>query len=1183
MPDGMDQSGPKRGSIVPLRLRGVMSKLSTRLTLAIVAMVIFTAVAIELVTYRGIEIASFPRAIEGIDRQVRLLAAGLENYVDGARADVKSFRAAAALAGIVRSRRNGGRDPVDATTETVWRARMANRFVAELQAKPAYLQFRIIGIHNDGRDLVRVDRSGPGNTVRIVPDDQLQQKGAPDYVDETMALGAGQIFLSPIDLNRENGAVEPSHTPVVRIATPIYADNGAAFGLLMLNLDMRPIFAQIRAANPRGGDIYLVNQRGDYLLNPDRSKEFGFDLGKPSRIQDDYPDYASLVGANGVWSDAGSSEHGERFAAAAAVLKLGPGASVSVVEIVPHATIMAPIRAIRYASLLAAFAAAVGAVVMAVLLARSLTRPLREMTAAVQAFGRNEPMRLPASAAGEIGVLVQAFKKLVDDIKSRSAALAGYAKREELYAAAVQSSNLGFLTTNTFGIITGWNPGSERLFGYSAEEAIGRGVEMLVPPERRDEIAMIREKCRTGERIDNFATIRVGKGGKPIHVLFDISPLHAPTGELVGSSGIMRDVTEQRLAEELFELAVEACPTGMMMVDRGGRIVMVNSEVEHLFGYRRDELMGQPVEMLVPIDMRAGHKKLRSDFSKRPQSRKTGMGRDLMGMRKDGSEFALEIELNPIHIREGLLILAVVVDISERKRAERLKDEFVSTVSHELRTPLTSITAALALLTAGGAGRLPEPAARLVQIAHNNGQRLVRLVNDILDIEKIESGKMTFDLKPVDARAIIEQVIEANRAYADDFGVRVRFDADSVAGEVRADADRLAQVITNLLSNAIKFSPRGEEVVVAVARREGAIRITVRDHGPGIADEFKPRVFDKFAQADASDTRQKGGTGLGLSIVEQIVNRMGGVVGFDSAVGHGTLFYVELPSWRADVDAQLHVATRALDVLLCEDDDDLAAALGAKLAKAGFSVTIVTSVSEALREADSVGFAAVLVDLRLPAGDGIGLIQKLRQMPRYHDTPIIVVSADAARAREDVRAAALDILDWLDKPVDIARLLRVLDRPNLRSGSGTPRILHIDEDAQVRSVVAEAMRRSVQVISVASIEDARRALLTKSFDIAVLDVAIAAGSGPELLAELCNIDGQAIPVVLLSAQGSNTAYADRVRAALAKSRSSIDSLIAILHRRLGMTEKPESVEQHGIAHDGAPMAGERSSNDQEVA
>lgn len=773
---------------------------------------------------------------------------------------------------------------------------------------------------------------------------------------------------------------------------------------------------------------------------------------------------------------------------------------------------------------------------------------------------------------------VPAFERLVADSKSRSAALAGYAKRESLYSAAVHSSNLAFLTSDTNGIITGWNPGAERLFGYSADEAIGRDIEMLVPADRRGEMVKVWENFWIGERIDNFATVRMGKGGKPIHVVVDISPLRTPTNELVGSSAIVRDATEQRVAEDLFGLAVEACPSGMIMIDRTGRIVMANAEIENLFGYRREELLSRPIEMLVPEELRSKHAKFRADFAKRPPSRSMGKRRELFGLRKDGSEFPVEIELNSAHIRDGLLILAVVVDVSERKRTERLKDEFISTVSHELRTPLTSVTASLALLSAGGAGPLPEPASRLVSIAHSNGQRLVRLINDILDIEKIDSGKMTFDFKQMNARAVVEQAIETSRAYADEFGVKMRLDSDSVPGEIRADTDRLAQVITNLLSNAIKFSPRGEDVVVAVAEREDTVRITVRDHGPGIPDEFKPRIFEKFAQADASDARQKGGTGLGLSIVKQIVDRLGGEVGFESALGYGTLFFVEMPRWRSSVDDGTGVAERGNQIMLCEDDPDVAAALTAKLAKVGFNVDVASTVTNALHQADSTTYAAVLVDLKLPNGDGIGLIQKLRSRQRYHDKPIVAISGDPKHGRDDLRLPALDVLDWLDKPVDLARLLRVLDRSIVKNGNSHPRILHVDEDPAVRATVAEAMRRSAQVVSVASLEEAHSAIANKPFEFAVLDVALIASSDPELLADLLNADGHLIPVVLLSAQGANLAYADRVRGALAKASNSIDDLIGVLTLRLGTTAS-----QNPSGHEEVVEQTVNQNNDKEVA
>src|ERR1700722_4637742 len=237
-------------------------------------------------------------------------------------------------------------------------------------------------------------------------------------------------------------------------------------------------------------------------------------------------------------------------------------------------------------------------------------------------------------------------------------------------------------------------------------------------------------------------------------------------------------------AEEMFRLAVEACPTGMIMTDRSGVILMLNSEVEHLFGYSPDELIGQSIESLVPIASRTRHVRLRAAFALHPETRRIGAGRDLFGLRKDNTEFPVELGLNPVRTINGEMVLCVIADISDRKRIERLKDEFVATVSHELRTPLTSIYGSLGLLAGSAAGKLPDTAMRLLAIAHKNSGRLVRLINDILDIEKIESGEVVFDMKRVDVRTLVEQAIEANRGYAESFGVTMRLDPASATGDV---------------------------------------------------------------------------------------------------------------------------------------------------------------------------------------------------------------------------------------------------------------------------------------------------------------------------------------------------------------------------------------------------------------
>ncbi|RZJ24126.1 MAG: PAS domain S-box protein, partial [Haliea sp.] len=325
-------------------------------------------------------------------------------------------------------------------------------------------------------------------------------------------------------------------------------------------------------------------------------------------------------------------------------------------------------------------------------------------------------------------------------------------------------------------------------------------------------------------------------------------------------------------------------------------------------------------------------------------------------------------------------------DVTEFKRIDRMKSEFVSTVSHELRTPLTSIRGSLGLISGGVAGVLPEAARKLVAIASSNCERLIRLINDILDIEKIESGKMRLDVQPLDLGPLLSQVLAANEHYgAGQAGFRLTLPEGPLL--VKADSDRLVQVLTNLLSNAMKFSPADVPVEVSLTRAGPRARVEVRDHGPGIPEEFRQRIFQKFSQADASDTRAKGGTGLGLNISRAIIERLGGNIGFVTEAGQGTTFFFELPEWKETALAPNGLAVQggppareadAADrprVLICEDDADIANLIAMMLDKGGFDSDLAYSAAQAQARLALRPYAAMTVDLRLPDADGLALIR----------------------------------------------------------------------------------------------------------------------------------------------------------------------------------------------------------------
>ncbi|MGY3452150.1 ATP-binding protein [Bradyrhizobium sp. USDA 4353] len=485
-------------------------------------------------------------------------------------------------------------------------------------------------------------------------------------------------------------------------------------------------------------------------------------------------------------------------------------------------------------------------------------------------------------------------------------------------------------------------------------------------------------------------------------------------------------IAARNLADEMFRLAVEACPNGMLMIDAEGRISMVNNEIERQFGYTRQELIGQPVDMLVPERSREGGAALQHALTLRPDTRQMESGSELTGRRKNGTEFPIEVGLNPIRTGQEVIILSVVVDVSERRRAERLKDEFVATVSHELRTPLTSITGSLGLLVGCWSKKIPEPAARLLSIAHANSERLVRLVNDILDIERIEAGHIPFNLKRVEVRSLVGRVVEESRGYADDVGVRVELAAGVVDIYANADPERLAQAVANLLSNAIKFSSAGGSVQVTVEDHGDSLRIGVRDHGPGIPEDFEPHLFERFAQADATDTRQKGGTGLGLSIVKQIVARLGGKAGFENADGGGALFFVELPMWDDTVGGAIETATTGVRsrILLCETDPVIKQAVRIKLTPAGLTVDFAHSVQAALLRSSANRYAAIVIGLPLDDVECRDMAAQIRRIPHHVNTTIIIACDASASGQADARLPETSALQWIQAP-DRRRATRI--------------------------------------------------------------------------------------------------------------------------------------------------------------
>ncbi len=520
----------------------------------------------------------------------------------------------------------------------------------------------------------------------------------------------------------------------------------------------------------------------------------------------------------------------------------------------------------------------------------------------------------------------------------------------------------------------------------------------------------LQEEEQLAARTANAEAARERLKGRTISLQLLLVLLLALAATIAFRQGRARAEASRRVADLAArqEAIFDGAKDGMIVLNPSGSIESLNPAAARMFGYEDSELRRRDVGILFDA---APDRGAVETFLKRLVARRGASPsefQEFIGRCKDGSTFPAEVSISPVQLPDDVRFLAVLRDISERKQVERMKTEFVSTVSHELRTPLTSIAGSLGLIAGGAAGEIPARAARLVEIARSNCERLIRLINDILDIEKIEAGRMTFDVRPIPLARLLDQAAEANKAYAVEQGAMILVEPVPGGATVLGDEDRLMQVMTNLLSNAAKFSPHGGVVQVSAARRDGEWRISVADHGPGIPENFRSRIFSKFAQADSSDTRQKGGTGLGLSIVREIVSRLGGSVSFETETGEGTTFHVDLPAAPgSDSDASECEALGRLDdaglplILHVDDDPDMLRVV-ASLFEGRGQVHSTPTVVEARASIRRYGFDAVILDVGMEDGNGLDLIPLIRERG---EAAVIIFTA------QDVDAAQLTQAD----------------------------------------------------------------------------------------------------------------------------------------------------------------------------
>ena len=625
----------------------------------------------------------------------------------------------------------------------------------------------------------------------------------------------------------------------------------------------------------------------------------------------------------------------------------------------------------------------------------------------------------------------------------------------------VESSDDAIISKDLNGVISTWNRGAEQLFGYTADEVIGKPITILIPEGRFNEEPAILSRIRSGRPVEHYETIRKHKDGSLLNISLSVSPIRDESGKVIGASKIARNISEQKRAQEaiLFQASLlDAVEEAVVATDLNGRITYWNSFAERLYGWTSQEVIGADVVEVVPSVDSKDHATIIMEQLRDGQS----WSGEMILKRRDGSEFLAAITDSPIFNEKGELIGVVGVssDITEAKRAEaerqrlleseqvarleaeaanRLKDEFLATLSHELRNPLNVVIGYSEILRRSEDTK-NSFVGKAAEVIRRNALAQSQLVSDLLDLSRLQMGKLAITRQSVSLSTIVGDAIETIRSEAEAKNIVLKLIAAKETLMVDGDPVRLGQIVWNLLNNAVKFTPNGGEIRISLTESGKEAILRVSDTGQGIASEFLPHVFEIFRQADASSSRRQGGLGIGLALVKQLAELHGGRVKAESeGTGKGATFTVWVPLRNLPVST-VPAATRSSDqilkhklILVVDDSRETTEMLSRLLQMEGAFVQTARSGQEALKLAADNTFDLVISDISMPEMDGYQLLRHLRQVPSMEHVPALALTG-FGRISDIERAQDEGFAEHFTKPIDIEKVLSAVKRLTKDSG-----------------------------------------------------------------------------------------------------------------------------------------------------
>jgi len=987
------------------------------------------------------------KVLELEQRNSFVLKYAIELEMKNHNQNLQSLRDTPPIQAIMRARANNGVDPISGNTLAQWRQRLAVILRAFISNHPEYQQIRLIDVRGD--ELVRVHRAVNGE-VTVVPQSDLQNKAHTLYVKEAAKLKAGETYYSDVSLNREYGAIQLPHLPVLRMATPVVGADGNVSGVLVLNLSTEQLFHGI-ASQTNGVQRAIADDRGYFIKHAEPSKTFGFDMGVNYTLSTDEPYMAQ--------------------------------------------TILGQDSFIRY-----------------------------------------------DKAEGEL----EGFEKIFFSPQDHNHywVLTFHIPEDLVFSDINTSLQRILMFSLLIGILS-----IVFIIWFVSRKILTPVVAM----------ASVSERFKAGD-----LTVRLDTSS----VSDEILTLYEVINAFVENQQQVTNLLQKEVAEQTKRLSavIDNIVDGIITINERGIIETFNPAAQKIFGYREKEIIGQNVQILMPQPYRTKYDGYLDNYIKTGKKKVIGIGTEVIGQRKDGSTFPMEIGINELIVDNERHFVGITRDITERhsaqatlskaklsaEQANLAKSEFLANMSHEIRTPINGVIGMTNLLLDTP---LNQEQYNFAKIVKSSAKLLLGIINDILDFSKVEAGMLEMESIAFDMRLLMSDFGSSISVRAHEKGLELICPANPVQHHwYNADPGRIRQILTNLVGNAIKFTEQGEVAVYySVQQQSGSrtiVRFDVTDTGIGLSAKQQAGLFERFSQADGSTTRTHGGTGLGLAISKQLVELMGGEIGIKSTQGKGTTFWFTLDLANAKPEVQKYSVADLNGQKLLVVDDNLTnrTLLGHLLTNWRVEHTLVENAKAALEKLRTAAvekhpYSIAIVDMQMPQMDGAQLGATIKNDNALTDTHLVMLTSQGQRGdAKKYKMAGFNA--YLNKPVNQSilynTLLRVAgltddDAPLITAYSAKvipqfdARVLVV-EDNMINQIVAQSMleKFGIHADLAANGEEALSALESLPYDLVFMDCQMPVMDGFDASRSIrdpqSKVRNRAVPIVAMTA---NTMEGDR--------------------------------------------------------